>query len=169
AQAGQISRRPRATRTTQTIPPSIRRKVVRRDGGRCRVPGCRHAVFVDAHHIHPRAEGRGHHPANLVTLCAAHHRAVHRGELIIEGAASETLSFRHSDGSRYGSPQASARAAEVFAKVFRALRDQGFRESEVRRALASPRVRGESELAQVFRAALLELTPARLDRAITPP
>ncbi|HEY3497855.1 MAG TPA: HNH endonuclease signature motif containing protein, partial [Polyangiaceae bacterium] len=129
----------------------------------CRVPGCRHAVFVDAHHIHPRAEGGGHDPDNLVTLCAAHHRAVHRGELLIEGAASGTLSFRHSDGTRYGSPQVSAPAAGMFAKAFQALRDQGFREGEIRRALASANVRAEFELPKVFRAALLELTPARVE------
>ncbi|HEY3500288.1 MAG TPA: HNH endonuclease signature motif containing protein, partial [Polyangiaceae bacterium] len=164
AQAGQISRRPRTTRATQTIPPSIRRKVVRRDGGRCRVPGCRHAVFVDAHHIHPGAVGGRHDPDNLVTLCAAHHRAVHRGELVIEGPASGTLTFRHSDGTRYGSPQVSASAADVFAKAFQALREQGFREGEIRRVLASADVRNGTELAKVFRAALLELTPARVER-----
>ncbi|HEY3498858.1 MAG TPA: HNH endonuclease signature motif containing protein [Polyangiaceae bacterium] len=164
AQAGELSRQPRATRATQTIPPSIRRRVVRRDGGRCRVPGCRHAVFVDAHHIHPRAEGGRHDPDNLVTLCAAHHRAVHRGELLIEGVASGALSFRHSDGTCYGTPQVSASAAGVFAKAFQVLQNQGFRESEIRRALASESVRAESELAKVFRAALWELTPSQVER-----
>jgi hypothetical protein len=33
------------TRATQTIPPALRRKVMRRDRGRCVVPGCRHATF----------------------------------------------------------------------------------------------------------------------------
>ena len=30
-------------RATQTIPPAVRRLVLRRDAGHCRVPGCRHA------------------------------------------------------------------------------------------------------------------------------
>ncbi|HEY3497062.1 MAG TPA: HNH endonuclease signature motif containing protein, partial [Polyangiaceae bacterium] len=148
----------------QTIPPSVRRMVLRRDGGRCRVPGCRHAVYVDAHHIQLRAEGGRHDPENLVTLCGAHHLAVHRGELLVEGAASGALTFRHSDRSRYGSAKVSARAADVFAKAFRGLQEQGFREGEIRRALASETVRAESELAKVFRAALLELTPPRVER-----
>ncbi|HEX5100453.1 MAG TPA: HNH endonuclease [Polyangiaceae bacterium] len=152
------------TRAKQTIPPSIRRSVLRRDGGRCRVPGCRHAVFVDAHHIQLRAEGGRHDPENLVTLCGAHHLAVHRGELIVDGARSGALVFRHSDGKGYGSSQVSAAAADIFAKAFQALRNQGFREGEIRRALASETVRAESELAKVFRAALLELAPARSGR-----
>ncbi|HEY3493698.1 MAG TPA: HNH endonuclease signature motif containing protein, partial [Polyangiaceae bacterium] len=158
------NRSPASTRAKQTIPPSIRRKVLRRDGGRCRVPGCRHAVFVDAHHIQPRAEGGRHDPDNLVTLCGAHHLAVHRGELIVEGAASGALVFRHSDGTRYGSSQVSARAADVFAKAFQALQNQGFREGDIRRALGSEKVRAESELPKVFRAALCELTPAQVER-----
>ncbi|HEY3497954.1 MAG TPA: HNH endonuclease signature motif containing protein, partial [Polyangiaceae bacterium] len=152
---------PAMTRAKQTIPPAVRRMVLRRDGGRCRVPGCRHAVFVDAHHIQLRAEGGRHDPDNLVTLCGAHHLAVHRGELIVEGAASGELVFRHSDGTRYGSSQLSAQAADVFAKAFQALQNQGFREGDIRRALASASVRAESELPKVFRAALLELAPPR--------
>ena len=34
-------------RATQTIPPAVRRHVLRRDHGRCVVPGCRHATYVD--------------------------------------------------------------------------------------------------------------------------
>jgi hypothetical protein len=121
-------------------------------------------VFVDAHHLVLRSEGGGHASENLVTLCAAHHRAVHRGELVIEGSASGALEFRHSDGTRYGSSHVSATAAGVLARAFEALRNQGFRDGEIRRALGSPRVRAESELANVIRAALLELTPVRVER-----
>src|SRR6187399_747425 len=66
-----------SVRATQTIPPATRRTVLRRDEGRCRVPGCRHAVFVEPHHIGLRSEGGDHDPENLITLCGAHHRAVH--------------------------------------------------------------------------------------------
>jgi hypothetical protein len=38
------------TRAKQTIPPALRREVLRRDGGRCRVPGCRHATLMGASH-----------------------------------------------------------------------------------------------------------------------
>jgi 5-methylcytosine-specific restriction endonuclease McrA len=35
------------------------------------VPGCRHATFVDVHHLRPRAEGGANTIENLVTLCGA--------------------------------------------------------------------------------------------------
>src|SRR5206468_2756472 len=41
-------------RLTTDIPLSVRRLVHRRDHGRCTVPGCRHARFLDIHHIVPR-------------------------------------------------------------------------------------------------------------------
>ncbi len=41
-------------RATQTVPPW---QVTRRDGGVCRVPGCRCRRFVDLHHIRLRSEG----------------------------------------------------------------------------------------------------------------
>ncbi|HEX5101081.1 MAG TPA: HNH endonuclease signature motif containing protein, partial [Polyangiaceae bacterium] len=62
-------------RATQTIAPATRRTVLRRDGGKCRVPGCRHAVFTEPHHLERRCEGGKHLVDNLVTLCGAHHRA----------------------------------------------------------------------------------------------
>jgi len=91
-----------ASRARQDIPPAVRRKVMRRDGGRCVVPGCRHATFVDIHHIVLRSEGGGHDEDRLIVLCSAHHRAQHRGQLIIEGRVSTDLRFRHADGTRYG-------------------------------------------------------------------
>ena len=61
-------------------------------------PGCRHATFVDVHHLRGRA-GRDPHTANnLVTLCCAHHRALHRGVVIVEGSPATGLVFRHADG-----------------------------------------------------------------------
>jgi hypothetical protein len=121
-------------RTKQSIPPSIRRTVLRRDSGRCSVPGCRHAVFVDVHHLDPKADGGGHDIQNLLTLCAAHHRAVHRGTLSVCREGGE-LRFQHADGSEYGAREASPAIADVRAKVFQALRGLGFREAESTRAL----------------------------------
>jgi len=79
--------RPMPTRATQSPPPSVRRQVLRRDRGSCVVPGCKHGTFLDVHHIRPREEGGDHHPDGLVTLCAAHHKAVHEGRIVIEGRA----------------------------------------------------------------------------------
>jgi hypothetical protein len=52
-------------RATQSVPPTLRRKVMRRDHGRCVVTGCRHATFVDRHHVETRADGGGHDEDNL--------------------------------------------------------------------------------------------------------
>jgi hypothetical protein len=90
---------PAPARATQSIPPATRRAVLRRDGARCTVTGCRHATFVDVHHVVPRADGGAHASENLITLCSAHHRAIHRGNLFVEGTPSTGLRFRHADGT----------------------------------------------------------------------
>ena len=148
------------SRAHQDIPPAVRRQITRRDGGRCVVPGCRHAVFLDLHHIVLRSEGGDHNPDALVTLCSAHHRAQHRGQLVITGRVSTGLVFQHADGSTYGRV-VSPVAAEAHAHVFRALCALGFREREARSAL--DRVRqtthvGEPDFQTVMRAALAVLT-----------
>jgi len=145
-----------SVRATQTIPPATRRAVLRRDGGKCRVPGCRHAVFTEPHHIGLRSEGGDHDPQNLITLCGAHHRAVHQGGLIITGTASSPHFF-HADGTSYGSVVSPA-VADVRAKAFQALRGLGFREGDAKRALVKiPNT--VSTLEQLIRQALRELAP----------
>jgi hypothetical protein len=151
-----------APRAQQDVPPSVRRQVMRRDGGRCVVPGCNHGTFLDLHHLVLRSEGGDHDPDTLVVLCGAHHRAEHRGQLIIEGRVSTGLVFRHADGSRYGSV-VNPRTAANHAEAFRALRGLGFREGEVRGAL--DRVlwdgSGQAPMEQVLRDALSVLTERR--------
>jgi hypothetical protein len=151
-------------RATQTIPPALRRRVMRRDGGRCRVPGCRHAVFVDVHHLEPRAEGGGNTLENLVTLCSAHHRALHLGRLVIEASPSGGLDFRHANGTPYGAFPAP-RSAEFFAKAFRALTLMGYRETEAKRALARVPESSTTSLEQLIRLALRELGTGSVSRA----
>jgi hypothetical protein len=147
-------------RAKQTIPPAQRRITMQRDQRRCRVPGCCNATFVDVHHITPRADGGSNDSHNLVVLCSAHHRAVHRGELIIEGATAEGVRFRHADGSRYGEAVSPAQI-DVQTKVFKVLCKLGFREGEVRRALDAirrePRA-GEMTVDRLLRRALERLT-----------
>src|SRR5690349_5838413 len=62
-----------------------------RDGGCCRVPGCRLATFLDVHHLRLCSEGGKNTLENLITLCGAHHTALHRGKLLTEGTASRGL------------------------------------------------------------------------------
>ncbi|MGH2900596.1 MAG: HNH endonuclease, partial [Solirubrobacteraceae bacterium] len=52
-------------RAYQDIAPSVERFVWRRDGGRCRVDGCRSARGIEIHHIVHRADGGTHEPLNL--------------------------------------------------------------------------------------------------------
>jgi hypothetical protein len=148
-----------APRATRSIPPATRRLVLRRDGGRCRVPGCLHAAFLDVHHVEPRCEGGVHEPENLIAICGAHHRAAHRGALVITRGAAGVV-FRHADGRGYGGA-VSATAAEAAAKLFGALRGLGFRDSDARRALASleSHVGAGEPLAELLKRALAVLTP----------
>jgi hypothetical protein len=74
-------------RAHQDIPPSVVRFVWRRDGGRCRVPGCRSARGLEVHHLVHRADGGGHDPINLCLLCSSCHGSHHRGALAIRGTA----------------------------------------------------------------------------------
>jgi hypothetical protein len=46
-------------RAHQDVPPSVVRFVWRRDGGRCRVPGCRSARGLELHHLVHRTDGGG--------------------------------------------------------------------------------------------------------------
>ena len=153
---------PALARATQAIPPALRRAVLLRDQRRCRVPGCRNATFVDVHHLQLRSEGGRNQTDNLMTLCGAHHRAAHRGRLMIEGSA-RAARFRHADGSSYGQVM-DPQALEARAKAFGALRNLGFRESDVRAALAQLESEGELTAAtteQWLRAGLARLTRPR--------
>jgi hypothetical protein len=89
-------------RATQTIPPAVRRQVMRRDRGRCVVEGCHSATFVDVHHLRWRKDGGGHDIDNIAVACSSHHRAIHAGRLIVQGTPSTGLSFFHADGTPYG-------------------------------------------------------------------
>ncbi|HWO07966.1 MAG TPA: HNH endonuclease signature motif containing protein, partial [Polyangiaceae bacterium] len=124
-------------RARATIPPAVRRRVVERDRRRCQIPGCRHTLDLDVHHIRPRADGGTHAPRYLITLCGAHHRAVHAGRLQLSGMAS-ALCARHADGSSYGAGVTASAAANaaIAEKVFLGLRGLGFKETEAKRALA---------------------------------
>jgi hypothetical protein len=74
-----------AALVSHTVPPATRRQVLRRDRGRCIVPGCRAARHLQVHHVIPRAAGGDHDPRRLATLCTRHHQALHEGKLEISG------------------------------------------------------------------------------------
>ncbi len=127
-----------SVRATQDVPPAARRAVLRRDQHCCRVPGCRHAQFVDIHHLKTREDGGDHEPRNLVTLCGAHHRAIHEGTLTATLDENNELVVSHADGTPYGAVP-SAAASLVHTRAFQALRGLSFGDGDVRRALAEAR------------------------------
>jgi len=132
APAAHVGRAPQ--RAKQTIPPALRRATLQRDQHKCRAPGCTNTLFLDVHHIVPRCEGGPNQLDNLVTLCGVHHRAAHRGQLLIDQPTPETARFRHADGTAYGHIPNPRQLAER-TKTFAALRSLGFRESDARRVL----------------------------------
>lgn len=84
-------------RKTRTISAPLRRALSARDKG-CRFPGCCNARYLDAHHIVHWANGGETKPANLVSLCRFHHRAVHEGGFRIELLDDGALRFLKPDG-----------------------------------------------------------------------
>ena len=127
------------TRARQNVPPALRRKLMRRDHGQCRVPGCRSTSNIDQHHIVPRAEGGAHTEDNILSLCESHHLAHHAGALLIEGTASK--------------PRFTRRAHNAFAiaerglETAKALESLRFDKREVQAAMRQTRAHvGTAEL-----------------------
>lgn len=87
-------------RKTRTIPPAMRRALASRDEG-CRFPGCTYHQYVDAHHVKHWADGGETKLSNLIVLCRAHHRMVHRGEIVIEAGANGGWEFFNAEGNPY--------------------------------------------------------------------
>jgi hypothetical protein len=66
-------------RQTRSIPPSLRRAIIHRDGNRCAIDGCRSRNRLQVHHIIPWSQGGPTDPENLLTVCWYHHQvAIHR-------------------------------------------------------------------------------------------
>jgi hypothetical protein len=87
-------------RKTRSIPPALRLALNARDSG-CRFPGCTFHRFVDAHHVEHWADGGETKLSNLVTLCRAHHRMVHTGEIMIEATPDGGWRFLNQAGCSY--------------------------------------------------------------------
>ena len=66
------------THQTETVPPSIRAWIWKRDQGTCSIEGCRSRNRLQIHHIRHQHHGGDHHPDNLILLCWYHHHiAIH--------------------------------------------------------------------------------------------
>lgn len=78
--------------------PAQRRKLLRRDGHRCSVPGCQNTIWLDVHHIIHYADGGLTIPENLITLCCKCHKNVHENHLKIVGRAPHGVRFLNREG-----------------------------------------------------------------------
>lgn len=71
-------------RSDRNPPRWLRRRILRRDGGCCRFPGCGRPVR-HLHHLRHWSAGGPTDASNLVGLCWHHHRLVHEGGWAIDG------------------------------------------------------------------------------------
>lgn len=81
-----------------TIPPATRHKVLSRDRHRCQAPGCPGTRFLEVHHIVPKRHGGSNEMANLTTLCAACHAALHEKGWAVTAVASGLLELQEPSG-----------------------------------------------------------------------
>jgi hypothetical protein len=138
-----------STRAKSDIPPALRRRVLARDRGRCRVPWCRSSRNIDQHHFIPRSEGGEHTLENLITLCESHHIALHQGALIVSGAADNATFTRRAHNA--------FALAERAVETASALKSLGFDRHEVKLAMERTRAHvgmAELSLEQWIRVAL---------------
>ena len=116
------------TRASRTIPPALRRQVLRRDHHRCVVPGCRATRWIEVHHLHERAKGGANEAMNLACLCASHHRQLHAGTL--------DLNARPTGVAPAPTPASPAPPAPLAATARAALGSLGFKPTEAATAVA---------------------------------
>lgn len=85
-------------RLRRTIPLTLKRKVLERDGNRCTSPGCINRKFLEVHHLKPVRLGGKNTASNCTTICWKCHKAVHEGRLIVEGRAPSQLVWKNGKG-----------------------------------------------------------------------
>ena len=154
----------KGTRATTTIPPATRRKIWRRDHGRCQVPGCRAARNLDIHHVVHRANGGDHDPSNLVVMCSGHHKLLHDGLLAVKGSAPDLTFTRRGVwlGKSTDAPNRFA-AVSLATNAKAALARLGIDREAARTAIepVMAHVGHEATLEVVTREALFELEKKR--------
>ena len=84
-------------RAARTPPRWLRRRVVGRDHGRCRWPGCGRAIR-HLHHMQHWTKGGPTDAANLLGVCWHHHHLLHEGGWNAEGNADSTVTLTSATG-----------------------------------------------------------------------
>ncbi|MEO7732918.1 MAG: HNH endonuclease signature motif containing protein, partial [Kofleriaceae bacterium] len=132
-------------RAYQDVPPSVARFVRRRDGGRCRVPGCRSSRSLELHHVIHREHGGTHDALNLILACSSCHQAHHDGRLLISGDAEHLEVRRVVPAGAAGSRDDSAtirggdEAPDLAAEACRGLIGLGWTAAVARPAVEAAR------------------------------
>jgi uncharacterized protein DUF222/HNH endonuclease len=85
-------------RKQHKVPRKLRRKVVQRDGDRCRFAGCSARHYLHVHHIVHWDDGGPTDLDNLVLLCSYHHTLVHEGGWRVVGNPNQPLTFVSPEG-----------------------------------------------------------------------
>jgi 5-methylcytosine-specific restriction endonuclease McrA len=88
-----------AGRTSSTIPPRVRERVLARDHYCCTVPGCQNRLWLALHHLVHRSCGGQHTDQNLTTVCSVHHRVIHDGLIGLERRADGSILLTRNDGT----------------------------------------------------------------------
>jgi hypothetical protein len=102
-------------RRRSTIAPSVRRRVLDRDGHRCRMAGCGSRRNLRLHHRVPLALGGTDRPENMLTLCDRCHAWVHKkliNDLTTRWAVDFTRVRPPAPSQAQDTPEAAARKAE---------------------------------------------------------
>ncbi len=83
-------------RTQRIVPERTRMAIEERDGA-CRVPGCERTRWLQIHHVTHWEDGGPTDTANLVALCARHHRLHHLERVGIVGDADDAQGLVFTD------------------------------------------------------------------------
>ncbi len=89
-------------RSRRSIPPSMRRAVIARDGG-CKFPGCdRPPGWCQIHHVVHWIDGGKTAVVNLVPFCDNHHHVIHQRGWIVTFDGGRDLRVYRPDGTQLG-------------------------------------------------------------------
>ena len=142
----------------------VRRHVFTRDGEQCSYVDadghrCPARGFLELDHIHPTALGGSDEADNLRVRCATHNH-LYAEQVYGRRYVDERIHFRRGKYGRARSPSLGAATPVTFDIAARGLRSLGFRDGEVRRALAILETRLDEQVTveTILRAALLLLT-----------
>lgn len=88
---------------TRTVPTAMRRALHARDRS-CRIPGCTHRAWLDAHHHQHWIDGGPTNLDNLVLVCRRHHTLLHDGGWTLTRAPDGRWQFTNPHGSTIEPP-----------------------------------------------------------------